>query len=78
MKLSQAAINELPENGRLRKLLAAELNVDVRTVNRCIEENDDKYGDNSILTTVKSVQVISRETGLLQNEIVTESKAHAA
>lgn len=74
MKLSQAALNAMPEASRLRKLLAAELNVDLRT----IDSHADSNKDNSILTTVKAVRVIAKETGLIQDEIVTEERAHAA
>lgn len=74
MKLSQAALNAMPENSRLRKLLAVELNVDIRTVNKYADENS----DNSILTTVKSVRVIAKETGMIQDEIVIEERATAA
>ena len=72
MKLSKAALNEMPENSRLRKVLAVELNIDIRTVNKYADENS----DNSVLTTVKAVKVIARETGMIQDEIVIEENGN--
>lgn len=75
MKLSQTALNAMPEGSRLRKLLAVELNIDIRTVNKHADDNV----DNNVLTTVKAVKTIARETGMIQDEIVIEEKQqHAA
>lgn len=75
MKLSQAALNAMPPDSRLRKLLAVELDCDIRTVDKHANEN----GENNILTTIKAAKVIARETGMIQDEIVVEEKQnHAA
>jgi hypothetical protein len=74
MKLSQSALNAMPEHSRLRKLLAVELDLDIRSVNKYADENL----DNNLLTTVKAVKVISRETGMIQDEIVIEEKVNIA
>lgn len=74
MKLSQQALNAMPKDSRLRKLLAVELDLDIRTVNTYADRNE----ENNLLTTVKAVKVISKETGLIQDEIVIEERQHAA
>lgn len=68
MKLSKAAIKALNNDGKLRKRLAYELNVHITSVDRWIEENEEK--EDSRLTTVKAVNVISEETGMSQDEIL--------
>lgn len=74
MKLSQQALSAMPKDSRLRKLLAVELDLDIRTVNTYADRNE----ENNLLTTVKAVKVISKETGLIQDEIVIEERQHAA
>jgi hypothetical protein len=71
MKLTKKAIDAINENGRIRNLIAAELNCSEASVRRWVEKNDD---DND-LTKISCLNIISAETGLEQDEILEKVAA---
>lgn len=66
MILSDKAKNAITT--RCQNLLAVEFNCHSATVGRWIKENE----NNGDLTKAKAVQIISKETGLPENEILVE------
>ena len=72
MKLTTQAIAEIQKSQRCRNRLAFELDKSHQTIQRHLEINDRNSSD-SILVTTKAVQIISEETGLSKDEILTES-----
>lgn len=69
MKLSKDTIKIVKDHTKCINKLAYEFDVHSRTIERRIEDNE----DNGPLTTVKAIQVIEEETGLTQEQILTEA-----
>lgn len=70
MKLSEQAITAITKNGKLRNRLAYELDCHPDTLSRYLKNND------VMLTTASALKAITEETGLTQEEILTE-ETHA-
>lgn len=72
MKLTPEAISALKDGSKLRNRLSYEMGCHFSTVDRWINENE----ENGKLTTVKAIAVITEETGLTMDQIITE-ETHA-
>jgi len=75
MKLTEKAVKiigepKTREAKAIRTKLALELNFTERWILKCIADNK----DNGPLTTVKAIQIIKKETGLSQSEILEETE----
>lgn len=73
MKLTNQAIEALNEKGYIRNLIAAELNCSESSVRRWVNDNE----ENNDLTKKKALDIISRETGLSETEILTEATVNS-
>lgn len=73
MKLTDQAITALTEKSRIRNLIAAEFGCLEITVSRWVGKND----PNGDLTKRKAIEIISRETGMTEEEILTQEPAQA-
>ena len=67
MELTKNALKAIREKKECRIRLQYELNVTDATIYRWLENNS------IMLTTAQALQIISEETGLKQEEILTES-----
>lgn len=72
MKLTEDAKGALKKNGTLINVLASQLEVKERTVEYHISTNR----ENGIMTTRKVLDIIFQETGLTEEQILTEEKAN--
>jgi len=70
MKISQTAIKAVKENRRCINLLAVQMDVHSASVERWIKDNV-ADGD---LTKLKAVEIISKETGLTQKQILIDQE----
>lgn len=73
MKLTNQALEAIAEKGRIRNLIAAEFDCSEATVRRWAEKNE---SDND-LTKRKALEIIARETGLTDDQILTQEPAKA-
>lgn len=69
MKLSNKALEAL-QNRRVMLEIAMSLSFSEQWMRKVIEANK----DNGPLTTAKSIQIITKETGLSQDEILQETE----
>jgi len=70
MNLTNQVIEILRENMALRNRIAIELDCSEQTIRRWLNENEPD-GD---LTKASALKIISEETGLTNEEILTESQ----
>lgn len=70
MYLTQLAADVISKNVRCKNRLALELDCSVDTVERWLSENK----VNNDLTKVTALKVINEETGLSQNDVLSERK----
>lgn len=73
MKLTDQAITELNNKSRIRNLIAAEFGCLEITVSRWVDKNE----PNGDLTKRKALEIITRETGMSEEEILTQESAQA-
>lgn len=71
MKLTKRAIKKLTKQTRLK--LAIAMDFSEQWINRLVDQNK----DNGPLTTITAMQIIMKETGLTQEEILEAEKAAA-
>lgn len=72
MKLTSTAIDAINEKGYIRNLVAVALDTSESSVRRWVNENE----ENNDLTKKKALDIISRETGLSETEILTPEPAN--
>ena len=71
MRLTQTALNKITVKTRV--LIALALDLSEQTVNRYLTQNR----EDGPITRVTALKIIQEETGLTQDQILTESKATA-
>jgi predicted transcriptional regulator len=71
MNLTNKAIKLLQDNMQLRNQIAIELGCSEATIRRWLNENE----PNNSLTTAAALKIITEETGMTQDQILTESEA---
>lgn len=71
MILTSKALAEIKSNTRLKNLLALELDRSVHTIEKWIKDNDE------MLTTASALEVIRKETGLTDSEILEREETGA-
>jgi hypothetical protein len=72
MGLANKVLKKIDNSETIKGMIADAFGKKVKTVDRWIEENDE------MLTTIKALVIIERETGLTQSEIlgINESAKH--
>lgn len=73
MKLTNRALDAIRNNTVLRMRLGVLLSVGEQTIRNYIADN----ADNGDLTRVGTINIISEETGLAMDQILTEEKTTA-
>ena len=67
MQLSESAIQAIKKNPRIYTILALEFERTEQTVRRWVDVNDE------MLTTVRAIEVLKKETGLKNRELLTSN-----
>lgn len=72
MQITNEAITAIACSNRIKNLLAAEFDCSEQTIKNWLKAN----ADNGDLTKKKAVEIISSQTGLTEEQILTEEKVN--